>query len=318
MVPRVSREPLAPRGLFLLQLCLGAVAGLGAVACWWAADGPGGGAPVAVVALVTWLGLCTAAVVALERRKPLAVPPRDPAEWARHVGDLRSSRLEIVNAFEIERRRIERDLHDGSQQHIVASSLKIGEAALLLSTVVAPPREVRQVTELLAEAQDATDAALAALRATVAGIHPKVLSDVGLDAAVRDLARRSGLPAVVRVPHPLPPVPQGVAAAAYFFVSEALTNVAKHAPGARVTVLLSADDTLHVSVVDDGPGGARVRPGHGLAGMSERLAAFGGGLQVASPAGGPTSLVARVPLLLPEGEPGVTGAGSPTWQQVGR
>ncbi len=224
-------------------------------------------------------------------------------DWAGDVRRLRASRLEIVNAFEIERRRIERDLHDGTQQHLVAASLKVGEAAFLLDA----ERDERllAIRRLLEEALDATQSALAALRATVAGIHPSVLTDLGLEAAVRDLAESSPVRAVVRVPHPLPGLPEGVAAVGYFLVAEALTNVAKHAPTARATVLLAVDEQLHVSVVDDGPGGASVRPGRGLAGLAERLQACGGRLSLSSPAGGPTSLVAQLPLLLPDGQPGV-------------
>lgn len=97
---------------------------------------------------------------------------------------------------------------------------------------------------------------------------------------------------------PLPQMPASVAAVAWFFVSEALTNVGKHAPAAEVTVLLAADQELHVSVVDTGPGGAAPRPEGGLAGLEERLAAFGGTMSLSSPEGGPTALVARIPLLL--------------------
>lgn len=247
MVWNVRRELVAARTLFWLQVTLGAVAGLGALICLSVMGAAGRWAPIALLMLVTWLGSCLAALWALERRKPLAGPPTGAAGWAQHVRELRSSRLEIVNAFEIERRRIERDLHDGAQQHIVASSMKIGEALLTLTTTRTGTRELRQVTDLITQAQDATDAALAALRATVAGIHPQVLSDLGLAAAVRDLAHRAPVEVVVRVPHPLPPIPEGVTAAAYFLLSEALTNVAKHAPDAHVTVLLAADDQLHMS-----------------------------------------------------------------------
>src|SRR5699024_652558 len=111
------------------------------------------------------------------------------------------------------------------------------------------------------------------------------------------------------VPHRLPAVPDAVAAAAYFLVSEALTNIAKYAPEAGASVLMGADDQLHVSVVDDGEGGATVQSGHGLAGMTERLAAFGGILTVSSPAGGPTWVSARIPLLLPDGRAGITVEG---------
>lgn len=262
--------------------------------------------PLSVLVLSAWITLGVAALWMVERRKPGLVlgTPKTPQGWAAHVRELRSSRLEIVNAFEIERRRIERDLHDGAQQHLVAASLQIGEAALLLSDPDGPAR-AREALRLLDRAQDATDAALAALRATVAGIHPATLSDLGLEEAVRDLADRSAPSVEVRVPHRLPELPEGVAAAAYFFVAEALTNVAKHAPQAHATILLAADDDLRVSVVDNGPGGAAARTGHGLAGMSERLATFGGQLQISSPMGGPTSLSASMPLLLAAGDIGV-------------
>ncbi|MDO5495593.1 MAG: histidine kinase [bacterium] len=225
--------------------------------------------------------------------------------------DLTTSRREIVGAFEIERRRIERDLHDGAQQYLVASSMKVGEVALLIENVrsASSPEAARtdlaNAAALIAQAQDDTDEALSALRLTVSGIHPKVLSDKGLEAAVRDMAARTGDSVTVRCPHPLPAMPEGVVAAAYFFTSEALTNAAKYAPRAPVTVLLAADESLHVAVVDTGPGGASVRPGGGLSGMKERLAAFGGIMELSSPPGGPTTVRASIPLLLQVGESGV-------------
>lgn len=213
------------------------------------------------------------------------------------------ARREIVAAFEIERRRIERDLHDGAQQYLVASAMAIGEAQLQLSGVDDDVRATLEPT--LRRALRLNEDALRALRQTVNGIHPKVLSDLGLEYAVRDLCNRM-LPSVnVVVPHPLPDLPEGVAAAAYFCVSEGITNVAKYAPGAPTTVLLAADDNLLVSVVDQGPGGATIEQGHGLAGLKERLLAFGGSLECDSPIGGPTSLRAKIPLLLLQGESGI-------------
>ncbi len=230
---------------------------------------------------------------------------RDPVS----VAKLTESRREIVAAFEIERRRIERDLHDGAQQYLVMASMDVGEADLLLDSAIMDgmvvPEKMRQVRCLLSKAQNDADEALRALRHTVAGIHPKVLSDLGLEAAVRNLAAECPLEVTVKVPHPLPPIPEGVIAAGYFLVAEALTNAAKYAPEARVSVLLAADDDLLLSVVDDGPGGAVVHPDHGLAGMRERLAAFGGTFTVMSPPGGPTSVSGRIPLLLRRGEFGV-------------
>lgn len=219
---------------------------------------------------------------------------------AREAEALDESRREIVAAFEIERRRIERDLHDGAQQYLVAATMGVGEVALAVE--LAPENEVAQrIAPLVEAAQNNLEEALKQLRATVRGIHPKVLSDMGLEAAVRDLASTSALPVVVRVPHALPTIPEGVMAAAYFFVAEALTNAAKYAPGAKVSVLLAADRDLHVSVMDDGPGGVVLRPEGGLVGLRERLAAFGGTLIVTSPAGGPTQLAAQIPLLLEKG-----------------
>lgn len=219
---------------------------------------------------------------------------------AREAEALDESRREIVAAFEIERRRIERDLHDGAQQYLVAATMGVGEVALAVE--LAPENEVAQrIAPLVEAAQNNLEEALKQLRATVRGIHPKVLSDMGLEAAVRDLASTSALPVVVRVPHSLPTIPEGVMAAAYFFVAEALTNAAKYAPGAKVSVLLAADRDLYVSVMDDGPGGVVIRPEGGLAGLRERFAAFGGTLTVTSPPGGPTQLAAQIPLLLEKG-----------------
>ncbi|MDO5025270.1 MAG: histidine kinase [Trueperella sp.] len=225
--------------------------------------------------------------------------------------ELTASRREIVNAFEIERRRIERDLHDGAQQHLVAAGMAIGEAELVLSQLQADSAETAQLmadlADILARAANANTQALAALRRTVDGIHPKVLSDLGLEMAVRNAAENSRLPVKVVVPNPLPPLPEGVVAAAYFLVSECLTNVAKYAPGAQATVLLAADENLHVSVVDTGPGGAHLVPNGGLAGLRERLSAFGGTLSCHSPAGGPTTISGKIPLLLFQGESAIVG-----------
>lgn len=213
---------------------------------------------------------------------------------------LTASRRVIVDAYEIERRRIERDLHDGTQQYLVAAAMMLGEARLSPSVVA--DAELRG---LLDQAQAALAKGLDALRATVRGIHPQVLVEQGLVAALSDVAQAAAAEVRVVCPHPLPQLPEGVLAASYFFACEAIANAAKHAPGAPVTILLTTDSYLRVSVVDAGPGGARLRPGHGLAGMRERLAAFGGDLTISSPPGGPTQVAAAVPLLLNRGEPGV-------------
>ena len=264
---------------------------------------------------------------------------------AEQIVQLRSSRREIVQAFEIERRRIERDLHDGAQQHLVAANMAVGEAQMILDLLIAQYQDsqsaalpaqgtpeststsaaaaptssalitstnsallaaLADLRSMLSRAQQSGEEGLRALRTTVNNIHPNVLSTIGLEAAVRALVEKSALHAKVVVPHPLPAMPEGVAATAYFFTAEALTNVAKYAPSAHATILLAANNDLHVSVVDTGPGGAAIMPGHGLAGLRERLAAFGGKLHCDSPPGGPTTVAASIPLLLNQGESGVT------------
>ncbi|KQB86839.1 sensor histidine kinase [Corynebacterium lowii] len=215
---------------------------------------------------------------------------------AQTIAELTASRRAIADAYEVERQRIERDLHDGTQQYLVAASIKLGEATLDAQG---------QTFDLLRAAKADLDAGLAALRATVRGVHPQVLSDHGLAAAVRDIAASYGPHVSVHTPHELPELSPSVLAAGYFFTAEALTNAAKHAPGAEVSVLLAADAALRITVVDEGPGGATLRAGHGLVGMRERLVAFGGELRLTSPAGGPTRVGCAIPLLLERGESGV-------------
>lgn len=240
-----------------------------------------------------------------DKHYPGAVRSRQPrpdpeVNAARTIAALTASRRVIVDAYEVERRRIERDLHDGTQQYLVAAAMKLGEARLAPAVAQDPA-----LARLLAEAQDALARGLDALRATVRGIHPQVLVEQGLAAALADVARASATPVRIVCPHRLPALPAGVLAASYFFACEAIANATKYAPGAPITVLLGTDSHLRVSVVDAGPGGARLVPGHGLSGMRERLAAFGGELTISSPLGGPTQVVAAVPLLLHRGEPGL-------------
>ncbi|MGV3073143.1 sensor histidine kinase [Corynebacterium phoceense] len=219
---------------------------------------------------------------------------RQAAEIAR----LTASRRAIADAYEVERQRIERDLHDGTQQYLVAASIKLGEASLDLTG---------EAAQLVAAAKKDLDAGLAALRTTVHGIHPQVLKDHGLVAALSDVASSYGPHVSVFAPHPLPSLSPSVLAAGYFFGAEALTNAAKHAPGAPVTVLVTSDADLHISVVDEGPGGAAVVPGQGLAGMAQRLEAFGGALTLSSPPSGPTRVACSIPLLVDRGASGLGG-----------
>ncbi|MFC7024226.1 sensor domain-containing protein [Promicromonospora thailandica] len=210
------------------------------------------------------------------------------ARLAEAVAELRRSRVSLVDAFETERRRIERDLHDGAQQRLVALTMTLGRAELEIGPGAG--------LDLVREAHGQAEAALLELRSTVRGIHPRVLVDHGLDAAVHEIADVSEVPVTVdlRLPGRLP---GPVEAAAYFVVSEALTNVVRHATARSVRVHgRIAEDRLVLTVVDDGVGGAVVRAGGGLAGLAVRLEALDGELSVTSPAGGPTEVRATCPV----------------------
>ena len=221
-------------------------------------------------------------------------------EAAAAIRQLTTSRRRIAEAYEVERLRIERDLHDGAQQYFVAAAMKVGEAQLEAEGVTA---------HLLETAAKDLRAGLDALRHTVRGIHPRELTDRGLVAAIEAVAAQYGPHVVVRAPHPLPVIDAPVLAAGYFFTTEALTNAAKYAPGAPVSVLVTSDHTLNVVVTDQGAGGARFTPSGGMEGMRERIAAFGGAVELQSPTGGPTTVAARIPLLLYRGQSGIGDSG---------
>ncbi|GAA1565205.1 sensor histidine kinase [Kribbella hippodromi] len=210
-------------------------------------------------------------------------------ELQRNLAEIRRSRLDLVDAFETERVRIERHLHDGVQQRLVGLTMTLGLAELDL-----PEGEGRR---LVVKAHSEAEAALADLRAAVRGIHPRVLVDHGLEAAVREVADRMPLPVVLTMSVPRLPTP--IEAAAYFVVSEALSNVAKHAQATKCEVTGWVDrDQLVVNVRDDGIGGATLGGGTGLTGLVTRLDALGGTLDVDSPPGGPTRLRMECPCRL--------------------
>ncbi|GAB3262063.1 sensor histidine kinase [Kineosporia babensis] len=210
-------------------------------------------------------------------------------DLAATVAQLRRSRVDLVDAFETERRRIERDLHDGVQQRLVALTMTLGRAEL----------DVPDGPGLLAvqDAHRQAEQALADLRGTIRGIHPRVLVDHGLTAAVNEIADRSPVPATVDV-RLQERLPAPVEYAAYFVVSEALTNVAKHSQARRAGVhAWRQGSTFVLTVEDDGVGEATASgPGTGLAGLVVRLDALGGTLNVTSPPGGPTEVRMECPL----------------------
>ncbi|ANB07993.1 histidine kinase [Streptomyces ambofaciens] len=230
------------------------------------------------------LGLAAGARAELAR--VLVGTPRggDPDD---RVVELTRSRVRLVDAFEAERRRIERDLHDGAQQRLVALTMALG-----LARLDAPPGPL---ADQLAKAHGEAGKALGELRELIHGIHPKVLADYGLAAAVEDAADRSAVPVDVRLELP-GRLPQAVEAAAYFVVCEALANVARHSGADRAEVTGGHQDgRLSLEVRDGGRGGAEPGAGSGLTGLADRVSVLDGRLSLSSPPGGPTLLRVEIP-----------------------
>ncbi len=211
-------------------------------------------------------------------------------ELTERVNTLTETRAAAVEAGERERRRIERDLHDGPQQRLVSIAMDLGMARTKFDT---DPAAVRELVE---KAHASSKEAIVELRQVVRGIHPPVLTDRGLDAAMSALAARCPVPVAVTVAVPRRPDPT-VEAIAYFCVSEALTNVAKHSGARSATVQVQNDDGtgLQITVADDGRGGAEPGLGTGLVGLRQRLSAVDGTLAVDSPPGGGTRLSMTLP-----------------------
>jgi signal transduction histidine kinase len=205
-------------------------------------------------------------------------------------GELMASRARIVSAADETRRRIERDLHDGIQQRLVSLQLELRGAQ---ATV---PPELGQLDRELSQVGEGLASALGELQEISRGIHPAILVEGGLETALGALGRRSTVPVELDL-HAERRLPEQVEVAAYYVVSEALTNAAKHAQASVVNVELDAhDSTLRLSIRDDGVGGADLRRGSGLVGLSDRIAALGGTLDVTSPAGAGTTLRIELPL----------------------
>jgi len=215
--------------------------------------------------------------------------PLSRKRLAARVGQLEESRARVVDSAEAERRRIERDLHDGAQQRLVALAMNLGRAR---SRYEEDPVAARA---LLEEAHADAKQALVELRDLARGIHPAVLADRGLDAALSGLAGRSPVPVTVEVDAGARPS-RTIEAIAYFVVAEALTNIAKHARASHASVVVRRlDGALRIVVTDDGVGGADPAGGTGLAGLADRVSGVDGRLSVRSPAGGPTVLTVELP-----------------------
>jgi signal transduction histidine kinase len=300
-------------GYHLLAVVVGAGGGALVAGCWSAvalalgfAVGPwsrgwhaGVGVAVAVAALAMllaapWVARGVARLDVVAARALLG--PSRSEELALRVASLRRSRADVVAATDAERRRIERDLHDGTQQRLVSLAMHLGMARATLTDAPEPARQA------IDQAHDQATQALAELREIVRGLHPAVLDDRGLDAALSGIAARSPIPVRLRVDVATRCSPS-VEAVAYFVVSEALTNVAKHANAdhAEVTVKRSGD-RLRIVVTDDGQGGAAPGGGgqgdgggSGLRGLAQRAAAVDGTLTIHSPPGGPTAITVELP-----------------------
>jgi len=209
-------------------------------------------------------------------------------ELKARLQELRGSRVRILEAEQAERRRLERDLHDGAQQRLIALSMKLGE----LEDRLDGQTELRDRIE---EARQELTASLADLRDLAHGIHPAAVSDHGLAVALESLATRAPIPVQV-IGAPIERLPEHVELAAFFIVSEALTNVARHARASSVLVELEkTTEFLIVEVHDDGVGGAAADAGTGLRGLADRVEALGGRLRVWSPAGDGTRIRAEMP-----------------------
>lgn len=206
------------------------------------------------------------------------------------IGELVESRRRVLDSAEAERERIERDLHDGAQQRLIALGVLLGrtEQRLLTDSPDDP------AVELVRQARAETRAVITEIRDLTRGLRPPILESRGLDAALSPVAARLGIPLRLRmVPDRLEPT---VEAALYFAVTECLTNAAKHAPGAACRVDIDlVDGVVRTVVSDEGPGGAVLRPGSGLAGIADRLSGLDGRLYLSSPPGGPTVVTVEVP-----------------------
>lgn len=272
---------------------------------WWAlpADEPAAspfpvtdwGRALAMLGVAAgWAALTVLLVPRLARwharlSRTLLSPPKG-ARLTERVAELTASRAAALEAHGAELRRIERDLHDGTQNRLVGVVMHLGIAERAMH------RDPESALPLLLRAQNAASDALAELRGVVRSIYPPVLSERGLDGAVAALVARCSVPCALTVTE-LRRAPAAVESAAYFVVAEALTNIAKHSGAERAEVSLSTreGELLVIEVFDDGHGGASEEGGTGLLGIRRRVTAFDGRTRLVSPVGGPTMLTVELP-----------------------
>jgi signal transduction histidine kinase len=212
----------------------------------------------------------------------------------KRISELEASRARILAAADDARRRIERALHDGVQQRLVTLSLEARLAAEQASQDGSP-----DLHDKLRELADSLDRTFEQLREVARTIHPAVLSHGGLPAALRSLARGAEVPVELELPE-AGPLPEPVALSAYYIVAEAMSNADRHAQATKARIRAEViDDHLEVEVSDDGIGGADPAGGSGLVSLADRAQALGGTLDLSSPAGQGTTLLARLPLSAP-------------------
>jgi signal transduction histidine kinase len=257
---------------------------VGSVDAAWGAFACG----IAILLVVT--PMVTRQLLALDAGLAGALLGHSAADLRTRVRALETSRAGVVDAGDRERRRLERDLHDGAQQRLVALAMVLGRAQRRLGDDSDPV-----VRSLLAEARTNAGEAITELRELARGLHPPVLTDHGLDAALAAVAARLPVPVAVDITA-LPRPRATIEAVAYFVACEALTNIAKHANATRAAVhIVRTGDTLCLEVRDDGVGGADPTLGSGLKGIAERVAGVDGTVSLDSPDGGPTTLRVVLP-----------------------
>jgi signal transduction histidine kinase len=292
-------------------LCAGNILqAMAAMSVWWAFDPVGrprlfvdmpitGWAtaltvgPMQIVLLTALAYAFFPALAGIHARICLAVLSPSPAEQlAERVAVLTRTRADVLDAHGAELRRIERDLHDGTQARLVAIAMRLAVARQALSD---SPRDEEFLAGLLREAHEGTEEAMTELREVIRTVYPPILADRGLAGALTAVTTRCSVPTRLDIGD-LERVPAAVEAVVYFTVAEALANVARHsratAAGVRIT---RAADRLSVLITDDGGGGADPRRGTGLAGIRRRVLALDGAVDVGSPAGGPTTISVELP-----------------------
>jgi signal transduction histidine kinase len=290
--------------LFALALWPGLVAAVTAPLWWWAA--PRGSVsivvpltswpralivpPLAAVAYAVLLYWLVPALARLEGLYAKVLLGPSEADLVQRVEELTETRAEALEAHGAELRRIERDLHDGTQAQLVTVALRLGLAARRFD---ADPDGAR---DFVLQAREGVEEALTDLRTVIRGIYPPILSDRGLVGAIRSLAAGRPIPVAVDIADADRRCPAAVEAAAYFVVAEALTNVSKHSGASAARVALRHQGPyLRIVVSDDGRGGADPAAGSGLAGIRRRVAAFDGVTRIISPAGSGTTLEVDLP-----------------------